>query len=89
MAEVEEPEFRAAVIGRNTEHSHSRDLKIAHSYRLPMPRFLFELTGPETTAASVEAMEFASLEDARQDALPTPKRRAISIEPYLAHRETS
>jgi hypothetical protein len=22
-------------------------------------------------------------------ALPTPKRRAISIEPYLAHRETS
>jgi hypothetical protein len=34
-----------------------------------MPRFLFELTGAETTAASVEAMEFASLEDARQDAL--------------------
>ena len=28
-----------------------------------MPRFLFELTGAETTAASVEAMEFASLED--------------------------
>jgi hypothetical protein len=34
-----------------------------------MPRFLFELTGPETTAASAQAMEFASLEDARQDAL--------------------
>ena len=34
-----------------------------------MPRFLFELTGAETTAASVEAMEFPSLEDARQDAL--------------------
>jgi Domain of unknown function (DUF6894) len=34
-----------------------------------MPRFLFELKGAETTAASAEAMEFASLEDARQDAL--------------------
>jgi hypothetical protein len=33
-----------------------------------MPRFLFELKGAETTAASAEAMEFASLEDARQDA---------------------
>ena len=58
------------MIGETPSNLHRfRDLKIAHPYRLPMPRFLFELKGAETTAASAEAMEFASLEDARQDAL--------------------